>query len=209
METSSIMFFLGGVLAVGITIAILAHIIHNKIKKMSRKVNEFSQMAFGTDSLMEGFKKAELEAQQTPKSLSGMDTIVLPRIKKDFPDFNVDVAKNHIRTELKKYLATKQSVRIHNVVIRDYKKHKYESVIVMQAAAEYIENSVKKQKRYNFNYVYALAQSQLAEDSKITAVCPNCGGAIENTSLGHCEYCGVQLIDIIERNWVVKDIVES
>jgi len=91
----------------------------------------------------------------------------------------------------------------------DYKKHKYESVITMQASAEYIEKSVKQQKRYDFKYVYALALSKYADNSKISAVCPHCGGAVSDMTLGHCEYCGAQMVDIIERNWTVKEIIES
>ncbi len=194
------MFFLGGIVVVGIAISV-------GVYKVRQKLRSFSRMAFGTDSLMDGLQRTELEAQQTPKSLSGMDSTYLPMIKKDFPEFNVDVAKNHVRQELKKYLKNKQSVKIHNVVIRNYKKHEFESVIVMQASAEYIENSKKNQKRYDFNYIHALVGS--LTDSKIAAVCPSCGGPISNTSLANCEYCGARLVNIIERSWEVKDIVES
>ncbi len=187
-----------------LTIIIMVITVINKVK---RKVRDFSQMAFGTDSLIEGFKKNEVEAQQTPKSLAGMDSVFLPRILKDFPEFNVDVAKNDVRAELRNYLRDKQSVKIHNVVIRDYKKHKFESVIVMQASAEYIEGSRKHQKRYNFNYVYALLGAE--DETNIAAVCPSCGGPISDTSLANCEYCGARLVKLIEQSWKVKEIVES
>lgn len=201
------MFFLGGMLVVAIAIIALVVFIVSKVNKVKREVKKISRMAFGTEDIVKGFQNAELEAQQTPKSLSGMDSILLPKIKQDFPEFNVDVAKNDVRQELKKYLKNKQSVKIHNVVIRDYKKHKFESVIVMQASAEYIENSRKLQKRYNFNYIYTLAGS--LKDTNIAAVCPNCGGPVSDTSLANCEYCGSRLVNLIEQSWKVKDIVES
>lgn len=194
------MLFLAGVI-------ILVVAVSTAVRKVKRQVREFSQMAFGTDSLVEGFKKTEVEAQQTPKSLAGMDSVFLPRILKDFPEFNVDVAKNDVRSELRNHLKAKQAVKIHNVVIRDYKKHKFESVIVMQASAEYIENSRKYQKRYNFNYVYALLGAE--NETNIAAVCPNCGGPISDTSLANCEYCGARLVKLIEQSWKVKEIVES
>lgn len=194
------MFFLGGIVVVGIAISIGVH-------KVRQKLRRFSNMAFGTDSILDGLQATDIEVQQTPKSLSGMDSTYLPMIRKDFPEFNVDVAKNHIKQELKKYLKDKQSVKIHNVVIRNYKKHEFESVIVMQASAEYIENSRKQQKRYDFNYIHALVGS--LTDSNIAAVCPSCGGPISDTRLTNCEYCGARLVNIIERNWEVKDIVES
>lgn len=200
------MFFLGGMLVVAIAIIALVVFVASKIKKVKREVKNISKMAFGTEDIIKGFQDAELEAQQTPKSLAGMDSIILPRIKKDFPEFNVDVAKQDVRHELKNYLKNKRSVKIHNVVIRDYKKHKFESVIVMQAAAEYIEKDRKQQKRYNFNYVYALAGSQ--SETNIAAVCPNCGGPVSDTSLANCEYCGSRLVNLIEQSWKVKEIIE-
>lgn len=201
------MFFLGGMLVVVIAIIALVVFIASKVNKVKREVKQFSKLAFGTEDIVKGFQNAELEAQQTPKSLSGMDSIILPRIKKDFPEFNVDVAKQDVRRELKNYLKNKQSVKIHNVVIRDYKKHQFESVIVMQASAEYMENSRKLQKRYNFNYVYALVGS--TSEGNIAAVCPKCGGPIADTRLTNCEYCGSRLVNLIEQSWKVKDIVES
>lgn len=189
-----------------IVVIVIVYKVAKKLKTVKREVKKMSKMAFGTENIIEGFQKAELDAQQTPKSLSGMDSIILPRIKKDFPDFNVDVAKSDVRRELKNYLRNKQSVKIHNVVIRDYKKHKFESVIIMQASAEYIEGSRKLQKRYNFNYVYALAGS--LSETNIAAVCPNCGGPVSNTSLAECEYCGSRLVNLIEQSWKVKDISE-
>lgn len=200
------MFFLGGMLIVGIFIVIIVCVVVSKLRKVGREVKKMSKMAFGTENIIEGFGKAEIDSQQTPKSLSGMDSIILPRIKKDFPDFNVDVAKSDVRRELKNYLRNKQSVKIHNVVIRDYKKHNFESVIIMQASAEYVEGSRKLQKRYNFNYVYALAGS--LSETNIAAVCPNCGGPVSNTSLAECEYCGSRLVNLIEQSWKVKDISE-
>jgi len=201
-----LMFFLGGMLIVGIIVTIIVLVIVKKLKKVGREVKKMSQMAFGTEDIVQGFKNAEKEAQQTPKSLAGMDSVMLPQIKKDFPEFNVDVAKSDVRRELKNYLKHKQGVRIHNVVISNYKKHKFESVIVMQASVEYVEGGRKVQKRYKFNYVYALAGS--LTETNIAAVCPNCGGPVTDTSLASCEYCGSRLVNLIEQSWKVKDIIE-
>ncbi len=199
-------FFLGGMLVVTIAIIALVVFVSSKVSKVKREVKNISKMAFGTEDIVKGFQNAERESQQTPKSLSGMDSIILPRIKKDFPEFNVDVAKQDVRRELKNHLKNKQSVKIHNVVIKDYKKHDFESVIVMQASAEYLEKDRKLQKRYSFNYVYALAGS--LTETNIAAVCPNCGGPVSDTSLANCEYCGSRLVNLIEQSWKVREIVE-
>ena len=49
---------------------------------------------FGTSSFKEALETSEIEANDTPKSLSSMDTLYLSRLKKDFPDLNVNELKS-------------------------------------------------------------------------------------------------------------------
>ena len=37
---------------------------------------------------------ARLKDQETPKSLSGLESLILPDLKKDFPEMNIDELKN-------------------------------------------------------------------------------------------------------------------
>lgn len=60
-----------------------------------RKVRVFSRQAFGTSSLMEGLRRAQQEAEETPRSLSGGDRIYRKQILRDFPDFNLPLAKSY------------------------------------------------------------------------------------------------------------------
>lgn len=53
-----------------------------------RKARRLSREIFGTDSLMEGFKKQEEQMESTPKSVAGMTNLYLPKIEKDFPEFS-------------------------------------------------------------------------------------------------------------------------
>lgn len=55
---------------------------------VKRKMRQISRMAFGTDSLLEGFRRQEEELAVTPKSVSGMTRILEPQIQRDFPEFN-------------------------------------------------------------------------------------------------------------------------
>jgi hypothetical protein len=41
-------------------------------------------------------RSADMSAQQTPKSVSGGDSLYLPKIMKDYPQFNVNLAKSVI-----------------------------------------------------------------------------------------------------------------
>lgn len=67
---------------------------------ITSKVRKFSQAAFGTDSLMEGYKKQQKELSTTPKSVSGMTRIYEPQIQRDFPEFNWVQFKNKAETML-------------------------------------------------------------------------------------------------------------
>ena len=69
-----------------------------------RKAREVSQMAFGTDSLIEGFKKMETALENTPKSVSSATSLLLPQIYRDFPEFNYNDMKVRAENVLKSYL---------------------------------------------------------------------------------------------------------
>lgn len=69
------------------------------------KVEDFSLKIFGTKDIVEGFKQQEEEFNTTPKSLSGMDSVILPKLNKDFPSLNVaemkELAENSIMLSFK------------------------------------------------------------------------------------------------------------
>ena len=59
------------------------------------KTRSFLSTYFNTTSLREALDKSEIEANSTPKSLSSMESIYLPKINKDFPSLNI----NELKTE--------------------------------------------------------------------------------------------------------------
>lgn len=69
-------------------------------RKVRRKVTDFSNAVFGTDSLIEGWNKQADELASTPKSVSGMTRIFAPQIERDFPDFNLNQFKNKVENML-------------------------------------------------------------------------------------------------------------
>ena len=92
---------------------------------VKKKMREFSRQAFHSDSLLEGFKKQEEHYQNTPKSISAMTKIVLPKINKDFPEFDWNDWKQRCKTALISYLETLESqdiTRLNNCS-EDFKKH--------------------------------------------------------------------------------------
>lgn len=74
------------------------------IWKAKRAVESFSKNVFGTADVMQGFKQVEEEYAATPKSVSAMTSLYLPKIKKDFPEFQYDEMKVRAENVLTSYL---------------------------------------------------------------------------------------------------------
>lgn len=72
----------------------LVFYVRNKIRHASRQL-------FGTDSLVEGYKRQEQELALTPKSVSGMTRLLEPQIQRDFPEFNWKEFRNLAEEKLK------------------------------------------------------------------------------------------------------------
>lgn len=62
--------------------------------------NMFKSFGVSPMKLSEVIKEARLDEQDTPKSLSSMDSVYLERIKKDFPDININDLKRKAETIL-------------------------------------------------------------------------------------------------------------
>ena len=91
-------------LIVLVLLLIVIGAIYYGVYKLKQKTRQFSRQVFGTDSLMEGFEQIEAEYAVTPKSVSAMTSLYLPRITKDFPEFSYDEMKDKARNVLTSFL---------------------------------------------------------------------------------------------------------
>lgn len=198
MKWSLILF-----LAVFLGVIALGLYIWHRIRK---KVRAFSLMAFGTPELLEGFRNMEAEAETTPRSLSGCDDLLLPRIRADFPDFDPGLAKTCAREALQNHLSDLEGVVVHNIVLSRYERSRISKTVVMQAAAQHREEGRIRQERYILNYVYTV-QGKSGEHTA-AANCPNCGGVIEFGQTS-CAYCGSQIAAIMQGAWEITEIREG
>lgn len=192
-----IYWFLGGFLAV----ALGGFLIYRRIR---RKLQQLSSHLFGTRDLMQALKDADLTAQDTPRSLNGCDSILLPQILEDFPDFDITLAKTYARKTLKEHLRHKQNVKIHNVVIAKYLQAQVQKTIVFQAAVAYTENDRTHQTRYELSYAYVVE----GQSATVAANCPNCGGALtygETT----CPFCESRVTNVMSASWSFTHIQEK
>lgn len=96
------------VLAIVLGIIFLVFYIKNKIERLSNTI-------FGTKNIINGFKEQEIEFANTPKSLSGMDTVLIPKINKDFPSINIEELKSIAENAIILYYESLKSGKLKNI----------------------------------------------------------------------------------------------
>lgn len=93
-----------GIIIILVLILVIIGWIYFFIRKAKRAVESFSREAFGTSDIMQGLKQVEQEYSVTPKSVSAMTSLYLPKIKRDFPEFHYDEMKVRAENVLTSYL---------------------------------------------------------------------------------------------------------
>ena len=68
------------------------------------RTREFSKELFGTEDIRKAAKEMQVEYATTPKSVSAMTSLLLPKISEDFPDFNYNEMKARANNVLTSYL---------------------------------------------------------------------------------------------------------
>ena len=189
-----LLFFLGGLIAVGLVCTIVFIKIRNKLRSIigTRELSALIDSAKNDDT--------------TPKSLSGMDSLVLPRILSDFPDFDATLAETTIRDFLKNKFKSADRFRVHNVVINDYKESNTEKTIIYQASAQYYTDNKLTQHRYCVHYSYITSAD---EGDVVAAVCPNCAAPLSKLNTSKCEYCGSTVSVVMHRTFEITEYYEK
>lgn len=74
------------------------------IAYIRNKMREVSRTLFGTSDISKAAKQMKQEYATTPKSVSAMTSLLLPKIVSDFPDFQYDEMKDRTENVLTSYL---------------------------------------------------------------------------------------------------------
>jgi len=189
--------FLGIFAAVGLGIFVIYRIVRGKLRRFSRQV-------FGNDDLLDALSQLETEAEETPRSLNACDSLLLPRILKDFPDFDMTMAKTYLREYLQKQFSAQQDLRIHSLAAARYLPSAAQKTIIFQAAVSWLEEGRRSQKRFDIHYTHLISTS----DPTVAANCPNCGGAL-GFGQNQCPYCGSRVVGVLKNTWTFTQILES
>lgn len=87
-----------------VLVIIIIGLVYWGIRRLQRKLRSLSRSIWGTSSVRQGIDKMQQEYAGTPKSVSAMTGLYLPKITKDFPDFNYDEMKERAENVLCSYL---------------------------------------------------------------------------------------------------------
>lgn len=80
-------------------------VIMNTMMLVAKKqIARFLRKFFGTSDIKKVIEISELQATETPKTLSGMESVALPLINKDFPDTNINELKRQVEAAIISYL---------------------------------------------------------------------------------------------------------
>lgn len=189
--------FLGAFLAVVIIAVILVSVLTKKIKRFSNRV-------FRTRNITRVLSQIEVEQEALPRSLSACDSLVIPQILRDFPDFDSNLVRTYTRDHLKKKFGNKPGFTIHNVAYTRYLSSNLQKTVVLQASVCWKEKGKTLQKRFDIHYTYLLS----SDNATVAANCPNCGATIGYGEVV-CAYCGSRVANVLGNTWEFTDVIES
>lgn len=89
----------------GIILIVLAVAAAVAVFLIKRRLRRLSRALFGTNSLIEGYKRQNEQLAEIPKSVSSMTKIYLPQITRDFPEFSLSEFTERSENRLKETLA--------------------------------------------------------------------------------------------------------
>ncbi len=174
------------------------------------RVKRFARRNFGTDDFQEIIDSQEEELANRPKSVSGMTSLYLPRLQKDFPELNwvefQEMAESHLTGYLTQAGCTE--IRIHQTVLRDYRKNSGTCYAVLQSSAGFLKEGKKIQSRFNVTMMYVQDAAKTGPENSYSVNCPNCGAPITALGAKTCEYCGSAVREVNVRVWRLDEVSE-
>ena len=146
-------------------------------------------------------KKADFEAETTPKSLSSAEPLLLDRIKRDFPEYNPELIRQRVMKDTRMFYESAQAgkclysdgisdqlkerlpsflppdvagdIRVHKVALAAYDDASEDRVLTFQAAAAFRDGAgVIRQRRLILKYLAAWSTDTMTGVKRSN--CPNC-----------------------------------
>ena len=202
------------------------------IRRATRGVRE--RIGYIKDAIDEAIA-ADKEPEK-PRSLSSLESVVLPKILKDFPDFNARIFAERVRRDAKTYyesgLTGKQlftddateafreefedrlpddvggDIRIHRVTIAAYDNAARKKILTCQASVGYTDKTeTTRERRLILTYIAGYADDP--ESPVMGFNCPNCGAPLPAVGAHVCAYCGTAFSAPVSLGWILTDAREG
>lgn len=186
--------------------------------------------------LTAAIKKADLEAETTPKSLSSAEPLLLDRIKRDFPEYNPELIRQRVLRDTKTFYESARAgrclyadgisdqlkdrlpsflppdvaggIQVYKAALAAYDDASEDRVLTFQAAASFRDRSgVTRQQRLILKYLAAWSTDTVTGVKK--ANCPNCGAPVPIVGSKVCQYCGTALKVWAGIGWLLTDLRED
>ena len=171
-----------------------------------------------------------------PRSLSSLESVAMPKILKDFPDFNARIFAQRVRRDAETYYksgawgkmlfgndateAFKESfqdrmpqnvgtgITVHRVTIAGYDGSGRRKLLTCQAAAGFLDTSETQQER-RLSLCYVAGYADDPESEVVGFNCPNCGAPLPAAGARTCIYCGTSFQAPVELGWMLMDAREG
>lgn len=138
-----------------------------------------------------------------PRVLTSFDFLYLSRIRRDFPDFDLEAEKARILNALSANFSDRPGFQIYKAVIYDYRTVGEQQCITWQISASYILDDRKKQILCEVK----TARNSLTAPGIMSGTCPNCCGILD-PSQPNCPYCGSPVAGQCSSIWHISSIRE-
>jgi hypothetical protein len=140
-----------------------------------------------------------------------MNRIYLPKIERDFPDFDWNEIRNMLEDEIRKKYEDKKDFDIEETVVSRYEKSGQRFTISCESLAFYMNGDAKKyicvQSVLSYVNSKKLDENGNAEPHSLT--CEKCGAPLTRNASGevYCEYCSTVVVG--SKIWQVTSIKEK
>ena len=153
-------------------------------------------------SFVTGLRKLETTDEEKPKSLPNMESLILPQVLKDFPDFDLAMTKNEVKDHLMEVYGGRAEFTVHNIALVEYRRNRVKRAVVFQAAVSWRGKKLLQKK------LEIVLEFQCVDGKRNPAInCPNCGATLGFHDL-ECKYCGTRINDRRDQEWSFASVRE-
>lgn len=188
-------------------------------------------MGLNGNDVMSMLKQNQNIIDNTPKSVSGGDSLFLPLIKKDFPEINIETLKSNIKTCIKDIL-TGIETNDDNLIKNKYSKNVYSFYQDLKTEKNKKFDNIKfhkctisdyKKNESDATIIFQIAFEYYINNQKIiqekyeinytyyynndtsgnTIRCSYCGAPLKKLGSKYCEYCGSKINANSDFTWTI------